>query len=296
MTAIDYDALTPREVDTFLAENWMEQARANQAFDWKYDALRRAAGQKQNRDGFWEGGSAEDAYAFVARQDPEAYIPVIGAYGTYGKVITEYLDARAVLEDLRTAARPYEAQYDERRWNRYFIVQNSNGHVHREMHCSTCYVTTRFSWLPELSGCSEPHMVSEWGEVACTVCFPDAPTYSGYGDGTSAFARLTELEKAAKAAEKAAKQAAKQAKLLEPELQFGELAHDTWMVTTVAAAKQQMRDAWVAFNGFGYDREREDAQRVLNAAERALTAKGMTIPEIDDLKAKALKRAQKRGY
>lgn len=58
-------------------------------------------------------------------------------------------------------------------WNRYYLV--IDGHVHRELRCSTCRPTTFYSWLTDLADCDESEMVAEYGEVACSVCFPEAP-------------------------------------------------------------------------------------------------------------------------
>lgn len=83
---------------------------------------------------------------------------------------------RGEQDALMTQAAPYEEEYDRRgRWSRYFRVLNGNGHVHRGRNCSTCYPTTRYGWLTTLSDCDEATMVAEYGHVACTVCFPDAP-------------------------------------------------------------------------------------------------------------------------
>jgi hypothetical protein len=80
-----------------------------------------------------------------------------------------------------------EAEYDEAKaafdaanekyggWSRFFLVQNTNGHIHSSMHCSTCYSTTPFGWLPDLSGLTEAEAVEEWGGILCSVCFPSAP-------------------------------------------------------------------------------------------------------------------------
>jgi hypothetical protein len=65
-------------------------------------------------------------------------------------------------------------------WKRYFLVVSSDGHVHRGTHCSTCFSSTRFAWLTELSDCDEDAMVEQYGEKACTVCFPDAPTHPAW--------------------------------------------------------------------------------------------------------------------
>lgn len=98
------------------------------------------------------------------------------------------------------AIQPLEAEFDSRPWSRYFLVQNLGGHVHRERHCGTCYSTTSYGWLIELSGCDESQMIVDYGESACTVCFPDAPTnpaFSGPG-------RIAKADQEAKRAEKLA--------------------------------------------------------------------------------------------
>lgn len=67
-----------------------------------------------------------------------------------------------------------EKQYEG--WSRAFLVQNSNGHVHRSMRCHSCYASTVFIWLPELSGSDEDGIIKAAGEKACSVCYPDAPS------------------------------------------------------------------------------------------------------------------------
>jgi hypothetical protein len=63
-------------------------------------------------------------------------------------------------------------------WSRFFLVVSSAGHVHSSMSCSTCRPTTRYGWLPELSGASEQQAVSKLGPALCTVCFASAPVDS----------------------------------------------------------------------------------------------------------------------
>ena len=43
------------------------------------------------------------------------------------------------------------------------------------MGCSTCFPTTEYAWLVELADCDEDAMIVDYGEKACTVCFPGAP-------------------------------------------------------------------------------------------------------------------------
>ena len=48
------------------------------------------------------------------------------------------------------------------------------------MDCTTCFPTTQYGWLVNLADCDEDAMIEEWGEMACTVCFPTAPTNPNY--------------------------------------------------------------------------------------------------------------------
>lgn len=107
-------------------------------------------------------------------------------------------------------------------WARFFLVTNSNGHVHRERNCSTCFPTTRYAWLVELAGADEAEMVATYGSDACTVCFPSAPTLPGWGSSKSK--RDKDEAKAAKVAAREAKKAADKAKndLLHPVVLPGE--------------------------------------------------------------------------
>jgi hypothetical protein len=66
-----------------------------------------------------------------------------------------------------------DAQYGG--WTRFFLVKNNNGHIHRTMNCQTCFVTTQFGWLTDLSGLTEKEAVDAYGPLLCTVCFPSAP-------------------------------------------------------------------------------------------------------------------------
>lgn len=86
--------------------------------------------------------------------------------GRFEEACVESDNARAELEEV-------EVEYAG--WSRFFIVKNNGGHIHRSMGCSTCFPTTVFGWLPELSGLTEAEAVAEWGEILCSVCFPSAP-------------------------------------------------------------------------------------------------------------------------
>jgi len=81
-------------------------------------------------------------------------------------------EAQGILDE----ADPLETEFTRRGgWTRAFLVDNSNGHVHKNRHCSTCFPTTRYGWLPDYSGADENKIVEDAGEMACTVCYPTAP-------------------------------------------------------------------------------------------------------------------------
>lgn len=204
----------------------------------------------------------------------------------------------AELDDLYVECLPYEDEYRRRPWLRYYLVQNNNGHVHREMHCTTCFDTTQYAWLIELADCDEDKMVEEWGERACTVCFPNAPANPNY----SRPSRLDREAQEARAKEKAEREAKKALKNLRPEEQFPDGRSDRvrpgfdWggsLVTTVAGAKQAIRDAIELANYSGPGHRHPWADAAEKAAEMAtavLLARGVTQAELDKIVANAKKK------
>ena len=102
---------------------------------------------------------------------------------------------------------PLEAQYTG--WTRAFVVPE--GHVHSSMNCSTCYPTTVFGWVTELSDHTEAEIIEAAGSRACTVCYPSAPVDAPAGrifHETEIAAQAAREERAAKKAAADAKKAA----------------------------------------------------------------------------------------
>lgn len=149
----------------------------------------------------------------------------------------------AKVSDLFEEMKPLNQEFRDRGgWDRYFLVDNSNGHIHSSTACSTCFSSTKFKWLYELADKGERNLVAEFGDLACTVCFPSAPTYTGFGDGKSKFAQLTNAEKAEKARVKAEKAAAKAAKAITaPDGSKLKGYHGT--IATLVTAKQELTSA-----------------------------------------------------
>jgi len=107
---------------------------------------------------------------------------------------------RALLDDVKMEAEPYEAEFTARGgWSRFYQVTNSNGHVHTSMHCSSCNSSTEFHWHADRSGSTDDEIVADAGEEACTFCFPNAPV-----DTTN---RPSKMDTPARAQQKADRQA-----------------------------------------------------------------------------------------
>lgn len=176
----DLTARTPIEIDTELARLWGEEADLVAGLTRTEGYLRRA--RKENLP--WEADNIKRYEADIERMAAE-------------------------LVAVRDETNPYTDEFTRRGgWKRYFLVTNTNGHVHRGMHCNTCFRTTTYAWLIDLADCDEGAMIEEWGEKACTVCFPEAPTNPFYNrparvDREAREAR--DAEKAARAADKASK-------------------------------------------------------------------------------------------
>jgi hypothetical protein len=191
--------MTPRETDMALAELWREMYRMRDKLGWNASTLLRLAGAKY----YYRGRQrVTDMKLSEAIEILNAEITRLDAYKASHKVTeadgwertdwtewsglvrgydadapAETLAERDTLLDelhaLQERADDLEATYTG--WSRFFLVTSSPGHVHSSMSCSTCYPTTRFGWMPELSGHTEAEAVDELGPTLCTVCFPSAP-------------------------------------------------------------------------------------------------------------------------
>jgi hypothetical protein len=212
-----------------------------------------------------------------------------------------------IWEILGTEVYPREAQYNDRRWTRYYLVDNTNGHVHKDQDCTTCFPDTRYAWLVEQSGLTAEELVDLAGEKACTVCFSWAPV-----DVLKQKTRLeaperkaARLEREAKKAEREAKKAAKaianpDGSPLEvfdwhvPERQVrrgGRMvtqpAHDTFeTIKTLAAARSWLADHFEPWRNS--DKRAEDVERVALAI--ALKEGKTWADVIEEAKKRAAKR------
>jgi hypothetical protein len=178
---------TPSEIDAQIAELSYQIARLSAKSNWETDRI-------------------EHFRAMIAKGNDQRWVS-----DAINEGITNRNKLRDQIEKLADQIDPLEGEYRRRGgWTRAFLVTNNGGHVHRTQACSTCYITTDFVWLTDLSGKDEQGIVDLAGERACTVCYASAPVALRLDRPTQLF---SEEEKAAQKAreERAAKKAAAQA-------------------------------------------------------------------------------------
>ena len=137
------DLKTPVEIDTALAGFYGDKAD----LEFKIDRLRRAIKVYEER-GYYES------------QKEKAEAEVRGLV----------LEVSEVMKKIRVLEGKYSG------WSRAYLVSNSNGHIHSSTNCSTCFPTTRYVWITQLSGQDNLEIAGLAGEKACSVCYPDAPS------------------------------------------------------------------------------------------------------------------------
>lgn len=142
MAMREHETKTPAEVDTLLAPLEYEIAKQEaRAASYRQAAARYGA---DTANGAYYEGQAQEADALREAAAVKA-APLHGEFAARGG------------------------------WTRAFLVTNHGGHVHNSMACTTCFATTAFEFLPQVSGMDEAQIVDLAGERACTVCYPSAP-------------------------------------------------------------------------------------------------------------------------
>lgn len=301
------------DTDTALAAQHEELAKLRQRQVGAYSSLHYALGDSRDRRGHW-GMDNGDAY------DKAVYQVENGeASSRVERALDNLIEIERDIDLAFERIAELDAIHNEYRWNRYFLVTNANGHVHRGMSCSTCFANTEYAWLIELADCDEDVMITEFGEKACTVCFPDAPA----NPKIKSPGRRDREAQAARQAEKDERANAKAAKRLLPGEVF-RTSYNRDLVETVATCKDIIRQAvdcaeelkvisttkfattWTGdmeqlarfiSNVTGILAQRQDdakeATRVLLARERRHEGYGMTQAAIDKIIASKAKASAK---
>ena len=172
--------MTPREIDTALADLYRREAQAAAKLAAKAIALHDYLGERRR---YGRGGRVsfdttdQAAYdAVKARAAAGEKTDLRHGSKSFAEIKATFDALAAGITKIRDAMRPYDAEYDRRQWSRFFSVPA--GHVHSSMSCQTCNHNgraTTFGWNPELSGLTEADAVAKLGPLLCTVCFPTAP-------------------------------------------------------------------------------------------------------------------------
>lgn len=297
------------EVDTALADLWDVESSMALPLKWARDAVMRAAGMswedekpsRFDRRPLFKGSFAQavQACAALAEQPP---VDRPWEARDAKRALADFEAQQAKKDEVKAAQEPFEAEYRLARWNRAWLVLNNNGHVHSTRACGTCFVTTAFGWLPQLSGADEAFIVEQAGESACTVCYPSAPVASLSQPRRVFHKTEQEAQQAreARAAAKAEREAKKAAKTITApdgaplEVFEGRYTnHRTGQpydrfetIATAAAAKVWLTNSQEAW------RSRSQTPEAVQAVAEALAHKFGTTPE-DEIAA-AAKRAAKR--
>lgn len=272
------------ETDTRLAELHQRRTLARQNVDSCVYSLHLIAGHRRFNGGFNDRVEDVDTSTF------DTY--------TLNRWLTESarLDHhRLTVVELTNDIEALNKVWWQHRWSRFFLVTNSNGHIHSSTSCHTCHWTTDFRWLPTLSGLTEAEAVAEHGEILCSVCFPSAPV-----EWTQGESKASREAKAARAAAKAEREAKRLAKALLPDGSTLRvlISEQDWNgrprveeITTAAAAKSWLTDCAEYRSICGKDHPSYPSSAEAVIAE-ALAAKNGTTPEAEIAAAK--QRAAKR--
>lgn len=170
---------SPREIDEKLADIYGRQQRADQYLQFSFQRIQRTAEPNARYVGRSYTPKYElsliDALAKVQTIADNEEIPSY-TRADAAKALEDVEKYRVELKALAAEAKPFNDEFDRRGgWSRFFLVTSSNGHIHRNLSCSTCRINTAYAWLPSVSGKSEAEAVAEHGTRLCTVCYPSAP-------------------------------------------------------------------------------------------------------------------------
>lgn len=288
---------TPVEVDTRLAELERQDSSLTLHIQHAWSDLRAALGHRQERVILRNGRSeylyltsahdAEHEAVAIMVANPHAAENVHAAWALLIELRKQVLVNRAERTKLKI-------EFNRRGgWTRAWAVPN--GHVHQSTACGTCYPTTMFGWLPQVSGMNEAAIVELAGERACTVCYPSAPV-----DALKRATRLhttdeaAELEaKAARAAELEAKRAAKAAKGIARPDGAPLLDDHGYVVKTEIAARNAVLSAWNYLLFYGETHPSADAwiEMIADGTEALAHKQGRDLIAVrEEFKAKAEKK------
>lgn len=165
----NYSKMTPSEIDNILVDTLTKKDGCEFTID---QAIKHLNAYENRMETYKE--LAENGYTAKVRKEYAPKVVELEGFIATTKENRSKAEAsyNACIKEIVTI----NAEFDSRGgWNRYWLVDNTNGHIHHNRQCSSCFPTTVFAWLPDQSGMRSTDLVELAGEKACTVCFPDAP-------------------------------------------------------------------------------------------------------------------------
>lgn len=253
---------TPVAVDTKIADLYVEEVRVEGRITGDNSALHTMAGDRKHvvasgrgRGSYQWGMTMDEVLERGPRHtfDQSQWDSLVAKRASALRRLDEIADERDELEQKFVAAGG---------WSRFFLVRQPGGHIHSSMRCTTCYPTTEFGWLPELSGQTEAEAVENYGGILCSVCFPSAP--SEWTDGVS---KQDAEAKAVRDEAKRERDAAKLAKALMPDGKPLRLNDTRDSLKTQRSAEIWLSDSFDDFYGGNDQRHANDRELVLGALE-----------------------------
>lgn len=228
----------------------------------------------------------------------------IGSLSAAADLSQQIMELVSKETDLSAQRYALNQEYHLRRWTRYYLVNNSNGHVHSSMACTTCFVTTQYRWLTTESGRTAEDIVADAKAQACTVCFPWAPVTDERGKYRSTSEEEAEGHRAEREAKKAA---AKAKEILTPageslyaarRATYGVIENEDLLKTEAAAWRRALSDATdlacYGVNDFDSGAWCETIRRCLEAIS---PRRGLTVEALKaEIVAKTLKKAQRECW
>lgn len=164
----DLSGYAPTEIDEQLATLYGQHYEHAVRLSSYSDHISREIGRRLHPEQRWKARATRaeiDDYIDAARTSGEDPLSLL----RYADKINDEL---AAIDRLDYQSDILDDEFERRGgWTRAFLVNNSNGHVHSSMQCSTCTPTTRFHWVTEYSDSTEDEIVAAAGERACTVCY-----------------------------------------------------------------------------------------------------------------------------
>jgi hypothetical protein len=263
------------EIDTEIADLNAQLNRLDyQIVDAEAAVIRAAGGTKSWGTG-WD-------ISFLDARD------IVAASDSSGFLLTNHNNLVVERDALCQRRWDLSRVHGEHEWSRFFLVTNSNGHIHSSTSCSTCFATTEYVWLTDLSGRTEAETVEAYGEILCSVCFPSAPV--AWTNGESNEVKRNRAEREAAKAERAAKKVAKA--LIPEDPEGGYVAAGRERLKTTASAKQWLT-CWAEterFYGQHVSYPVSDAEAI---AALLIGRPGVKETTVEEVLAAARKRAAK---